>query len=168
MVHPEISRRAALRVALFSFMLWFILPVAPMMTAALAQTTFKKDKLTVRTTSGAHVIAIEIAETSEQKALGLMYRQTVPQGTGMLFPYGQPQEITMWMRNTYASLDMIFIRADGTVHRIEYSTEPMSERIIPSRGLVTAVLELGAGEAKRLGINPGDRVEHPSIKPGKR
>lgn len=164
MVHHELSRRATLRVALLSL----LLAVAPMITAALAQTAFKKDKLMVRTASGNHVIAIEIAETSEQKALGLMYRQTVPQGTGMLFPYGQPQEITMWMRNTYASLDMIFIAADGTVHRIEHSTEPMSERIIPSRGPVTAVLELGAGEARRLGIKPGDRVEHPSIKPGKR
>lgn len=124
----------------------------------------QKDRLTLKTGSGEHVIEIEIAETNEEKALGLMYRPTVPPNTGMLFPYATPQELTMWMRNTYASLDMIFIKGDGTVHRIEYGTEPLSERVIASQGLVTAVLELAAGEARRLGLKPGDRVVHARFK----
>ncbi len=133
-----------------------------------AQAKFRKDKLTLKTASGEHVIEIEIAETEEQKSLGLMYRPTVPPNTGMLFPYGRPQELTMWMRNTYASLDMIFIRADGSVHRIEFSTEPLSEKVISSGAPVTAVLELGAGEAKRLGVKAGDRVLHSTFKSGAR
>ncbi len=166
MVQLQLPGRAAVQAALFSFLV--VLAMASMLTAAVAQATFRKDKLTLRTSSGEHVIAIEIASTNEEKSLGLMFRPSVPPNTGMLFPYDRPQELTMWMRNTYASLDMIFIKADGVVHRIEYSTEPMSERIISSRGAVTAVLELAAGEAKRLNVMPGDRVEHATFKAGKR
>ena len=118
-----------------------------------------REVLTLVTERGRHEIRVEVAETEQAKALGLMFRTEVPAGTGMLFPYDEPHEITMWMRNTYVSLDMIFIRADGIVHRIAENTEPMSEDIIASRGNVSAVLELAAGEARRLGLKPGDRVE---------
>ena len=120
----------------------------------------RKDRLTLETSTGKHAIDIEVAETGEDQAMGLMYRQTVPPNTGMLFPYDQPKELTMWMRNTYVSLDMVFIRADGVVHRVEAGTEPLSEKIIASRGNVSAVLELGAGEAQRLGVKPGDLVRY--------
>ena len=73
----------------------------------------------------------------------------------------------MWMRNTYIPLDMVFIRPDGVIHRIEARTEPMSERIINSRGPVSAVLELAGGAAERLGIKAGDRVRHPLFGAGK-
>lgn len=148
------------------FLVFMVL--ASMLIAPAAEAKFRKDKLTLKTASGEHVIEIEIAMTSEEKSLGLMYRTTVPRNTGMLFPYDRPQELTMWMRNTYASLDMLFIKADGTIHRIEYGTEPMSERVIASRGPVTAVLELAAGEAKRLAVMPGDRVLHATFKAGGR
>lgn len=138
---------------------------AASMTAALARDTapVPREPLTVTTASGRHTVEVEVADTEERKQLGLMFRTSLAPGHGMLFPYGRPQEITMWMRNTYISLDMVFIRGDGTVHRIERATEPMSEEIIASRGPVTAVLELAAGEADRLGIAPGARVEHPSF-----
>lgn len=152
-------------VALLSFV-WAVMAISS--TGFAQSVPFRKDKLTIRTAGGEQTIAIEVAETPEQKSLGLMFRTSVPPYTGMLFPYDRPQELTMWMRNTYASLDMIFLRADGVVHRIEYATEPMSERVIGSQGLVLAVLELAAGEAKRLGIKPGDRVEHATFKGGKR
>jgi uncharacterized membrane protein (UPF0127 family) len=67
----------------------------------------------------------------------------------------------MWMHNTYIPLDMVFIRADGTVHRIESRAEPLSDHIIRSDGQVSAVLELPGGAAERLGLKPGDRVRHP-------
>jgi uncharacterized membrane protein (UPF0127 family) len=153
--------RAARRAALFVFV-WLAFGIA----ACSDQSNSTERQLTLRTASGDSVIAIEIAETDAQKSLGLMYRTSVPQMTGMLFPYGSPQEITMWMRNTYVSLDMVFIRADGVVHRIEAHTEPLSERIIASQGPVTAVLELAAGEAERLKLRPGDRVLHPAFKNG--
>lgn len=165
MVHRMGFGRAAIMAALFSFV-WAIMAVS---ATGYAQTTqFRKDKLTLKTSTGDHVIAIEVAETSEQKALGLMYRTSVPPNTGMLFLYERTQELSMWMKNTYASLDMVFIRADGVVHRIEYSTEPMSERVISSQGAVLAVLELAAGEAKRLGLKPGDRVDYATFKGGRK
>ena len=144
-----------------------LLPVlcilAAMVPAAVAETPFRQDKLTLVTASGRHDIQIEIAETPQQKSLGLMFRTSMAADRGMLFPYGAPQEITMWMKNTYISLDMVFIRADGTVHRVESRTEPLSEKIIPSKGPVSAVLELAAGVAEKLGIKPGDRVLHASF-----
>lgn len=161
MMQNAIFHRAAHVAALLSFLALLVIE----MSAPAAATTFRKDKLTLHTASGAHVIEIEVAETLEQKQLGLMFREKVPPMTGMLFPYGDPQEVTMWMRNTYASLDMVFIRADGIVHRIEENTTPLSERVISSKGNVSAVLELAAGESRRLRLKAGDRVEHASFKP---
>ena len=124
----------------------------------------RNEKLMLITAAGDRPIAIEVAETPEEKALGLMFRTSLADNAGMLFPYLPAQEIGMWMRNTYISLDMVFIRADGVVHRIEAMTEPLSERVISSNGDVTAVLELVAGAAARLGLKPGDRVVHPHFK----
>ncbi|MEQ1651721.1 MAG: DUF192 domain-containing protein [Hyphomicrobium sp.] len=110
---------------------------------------------------------IEVATTDQEKALGLMYRTKLADTEGMLFPYGRMQEITMWMRNTYIPLDMLFIRDDGVIHRIESRAEPLSERIIASGAPVSAVLELAGGAAARLGIKPGDTVRHPLFGSGK-
>lgn len=121
----------------------------------------RRDTVVLVTATGEHKIDVEIAETPEEKAVGLMFRRSVPENTGMLFPYETPHEVTMWMRNTYVPLDMVFIREDGVVHRIEARTEPLSERTIASQGAVTAVLELAGGAAERLGLKPGDRVIHP-------
>jgi uncharacterized membrane protein (UPF0127 family) len=128
--------------------------------AAMAEAKMRREVLTLVTATGEHPIDVEIAENPEQKAMGLMFRTSLPDGAGMLFPYAPPQEATMWMRNTYIPLDMVFIRADGTVHRIERNTEPFSERIIASKGNVAGVLELKAGAADRLGLKPGDQVRH--------
>ena len=70
----------------------------------------------------------------------------------------------MWMRNTYIPLDIIFIRSDGKVHRIEASAEPLSERVIDSGDKVTAVLELAGGTAEKIGLKPGDVVRHSHFK----
>jgi uncharacterized membrane protein (UPF0127 family) len=120
----------------------------------------RRDKLDIVTTGGRHSFDVEIAESDEDKQRGLMFRRSMAENAGMLFPYWPPQEATMWMRNTYISLDMVFIRADGTVHRIEHGTEPFSERVIASQGDVSAVLELVAGVARKIGLKPGDKVEH--------
>jgi uncharacterized membrane protein (UPF0127 family) len=109
---------------------------------------------------GEHVINVEVTETDAERAQGLMFRTHMPGKTGMLFFYTTPREITMWMRNTYVPLDMVFIRKDGTVHRIEARTEPLSETIISSQGDTVACLELAGGEAARLGLESGDKVEH--------
>jgi uncharacterized protein len=132
-----------------------------------ARARLKEDRLSLLTAAGERVITIEVAETEEEKALGLMYRTSLDDAHGMLFPYGQPQELTMWMHNTIIPLDMVFIRADGVVHRIEERAEPMSDRIIASDGPVTAVLELAGGASARLGLKPGDHVRQARWFPGR-
>lgn len=117
--------------------------------------------LEIASKSGVHAFAVELAVTPEQQSRGLMFRQTLPEGQGMLFDFKREQELTFWMKNTYVSLDMIFIRGDGRILRIAENTEPLSERLIHSGGPVRAVLEVVAGTAHKLGIEPGDRVAHP-------
>jgi uncharacterized protein len=102
-----------------------------------------------------------MATTEEEKTTGLMYRKELADGKGMLFDFSPEQEVSMWMKNTYISLDMIFIRADGRILRIAENTEPMSTKIIPSGGLAKGVLEVIAGTAQKYGIRAGDRVAHP-------
>lgn len=138
-----------------------------MTQAQQAQGRFRWDTLTLVTAKGEVKIDIEVAETIDQKSLGLMFRTSLADDKGMLFPYERPQELTMWMRNTYIPLDMVFIRADGRVHRIASRTEPLSERVIASEGDVTAVLELAGGNAERLGLKVGDRVLHAHFAPKK-
>jgi uncharacterized membrane protein (UPF0127 family) len=117
--------------------------------------------LEIATKSGVKVFSVEMATTEEEKTTGLMYRKELADGTGMLFDFSPEQQVSMWMKNTYISLDMIFIRADGRILRIAENTEPLSTRIIPSGGLAKGVLEVIAGTAQKYGIAPGDRVAHP-------
>jgi uncharacterized protein len=117
--------------------------------------------LEIVTKSGVQVFSVEMATTEEEKTTGLMYRKELADGKGMLFDFSPEQEVSMWMKNTYISLDMIFIRADGRILRIAQNTEPLSTRIIPSGGLAKGVLEVIAGTAQKYGIKPGDRVAHP-------
>lgn len=117
--------------------------------------------LEIVTKSGVKVFNVEIARTTEERERGLMYRKELPDGQGMLFDFSPQQEVSMWMKNTYVSLDMIFIRADGRILRIAESTKPLSERIISSGGPVKAVLEVVAGTARKDGIAAGDRVASP-------
>jgi uncharacterized protein len=113
---------------------------------------------------GVHVFSVELATTDEERERGLMFRKELPDGRGMLFDFETERSVAMWMKNTLIPLDMIFIRADGRIANIAESTEPMSTRIIPSRGGVRAVLEVAGGTAKRLGIQVGDRVAHPMFR----
>jgi uncharacterized protein len=117
--------------------------------------------LEIVTKSGVHVFSVEMATTEEEKTTGLMYRKELPDGKGMLFDFSPEQQVSMWMKNTYIPLDMIFIRADGRILRIAENTEPLSTKIISSGGLAKGVLEVIAGTAQKYGIQPGDRVAHP-------
>src|SRR2546427_13304391 len=82
--------------------------------------------LEIVTKSGVQVFSVEIATTEEEKTTGLMYRKELPDGKGMLFDFSPEQQVSMWMKNTFISLDMIFIRADGRILRIAENTEPQS------------------------------------------
>jgi len=133
----------------------FTLCVTPAARAASVQ------PLEIATKSGVQVFSVEMATTEEEKQTGLMYRKELADGKGMLFDFSPEQQISMWMKNTYISLDMIFIRADGRILRIAENTEPLSTKIISSGGLAKGVLEVIAGTAQKYGIKPGDRVAHP-------
>lgn len=120
----------------------------------------KIEPLTVAGDSGATLFTVEIAETEAQRERGLMFRQRLPQDRGMLFDFGKPKPVAMWMKNTYIPLDMLFIRADGTIAYIAENTVPKSLDAIGVQEPVLAVLELAAGTAKRIGIRAGDTVYH--------
>lgn len=135
---------------------------APARAQSGPQPELPKQRLVIVTRDGKrHDFDVEMALTPEQQAVGLMFRPTVPPNGGMLFDWGAPRESTMWMRNTIASLDMLFIAADGRIHRIAERTVPYSLATIASNGPVRATLELAAGTAERLDIRAGDRVLHP-------
>ncbi len=145
-------RRSVLIVAL-AFLVW---PLAVSRAGAAQQGT-----LEIATKSGVRVFSVELAVTDQEREKGLMFRKQVPEGYGMLFDFKQDQPVSMWMKNTYVSLDMFFIGDDGRIVSIAQNTEPLSERIIPSGAPVRAVLEVVAGTAKKYGIAAGDKVAHP-------
>ena len=144
--------------------LWRLLalPLLAWLLVAGAARAQALEPLTVVTREGArHAFSVEVARTAADRAQGLMFRRSLAPDRGMLFDFERAQPLAMWMQNTYVSLDMLFIRADGTVARVARDTEPLSTREIPSGEPVLAVLEVVAGTAARLGLRPGDRVEHP-------
>jgi uncharacterized membrane protein (UPF0127 family) len=121
-------------------------------------------ELTIHAADRSHRFSVELALTPADQARGLMYRQSLPGDAGMLFDYGlPPQPVSMWMKNTYIPLDMIFIDAEGRIARIAERTVPHSLATIESGGPVRAVLEVNGGTAARLGLRPGDRVQLPGI-----
>ncbi len=107
-----------------------------------------------------HEFQVEMAVNPDHQTIGLMFRTEVPPNEGMLFDWGAPRESSMWMRNTLVPLDMLFITADGRIHRIAERTTPHSLAPIDSRGPVRATLELQGGITERLDIRVGDRAIH--------
>jgi uncharacterized membrane protein (UPF0127 family) len=118
----------------------------------------KQVPLTIQSASGTHRFTVEVAETPEQQAQGLMNRQSLGPDRGMIFPRNPPGDASFWMKNTLIPLDIIFIRADGTIARIAENTVPLSLDPVPSLEPVVAVLEIAGGRSAELGIKAGDTV----------
>lgn len=123
-------------------------------------------RVTITTANGARTFAVELAKTPAQQEQGLMFRTDLKPDGGMLFaPYldesGAPKQANFWMKNTPTSLDIIFIRADGTIARIAENTVPFSEALVPSGEPVAAVLELIGGRAAAARVAQGDKVTWP-------
>jgi uncharacterized membrane protein (UPF0127 family) len=114
--------------------------------------------LTIHSANGDHRFVVEVAATPEQQATGLMNRPALDPDRGMIFPYSPPQDASFWMKNTLIPLDMIFIRPDGTIARIEENAVPLSLEPVPSMEPVSAVLEINGGRSAELGIKAGDKV----------
>ena len=114
--------------------------------------------LVFHSANGVHRFAVDVARTFEQQEHGLMFVKSLGANRGMIFPFDPPREATFWMKNTLIPLDMVFIRADGTIARIA-TAKPLDLTPVPAGEPVGAVLEIRGGRAAQLGIRPGDRVK---------
>ena len=119
---------------------------------------FPETTLTITHRGGRDTLRVWVADTPERQQQGLMFVRAMPSDRGMVFPQRQPRVMSMWMKNTYLSLDMLFIGPEKTVIGISEHTTPLSLDTVTSPGPIIAVLELNAGEARRRGIATGDRV----------
>ncbi len=114
--------------------------------------------VTITAGGQAHRFNVEVARTDAEQDRGLMFRTSLPADGGMLFPFEKPRIGSFWMKNTLIPLDMIFIRADGSIDRIAENTIPESLEPVVSGGEVSAVLELAGGTAARLGFDETAKV----------
>jgi len=115
--------------------------------------------VTVTSANGRHPFRAEVARTSQQQALGLMFRTEMGADEGMIFIRQPPDVASFWMRNTVIPLDIVFIGTDHRILNISANAVPYDETPRPSLGIAAAVLELNGGRAAQLGIKPGDRVD---------
>jgi len=120
-------------------------------------------RLVLHTQSGDYAFAVEVVDTPESRAKGLMYRQELADDAGMLFDFKEEHPVSFWMQNTFIPLDMVFIGADGLVKTIHVNARPLDTTSIPSEVPVRFVLEIPGGRSQDIGLQPGDRVEHARI-----
>lgn len=124
-----------------------------------------KSEVQVVTATGAHRFQVWIAADQPSRGRGLMFVRELPEDCGMLFVFAPPQHVAFWMQNTYLSLDLLFIAADGHIVNIIERAVPMSTDPLESKAPVAAVLEVLGGTASRLGIRPGDRLSYRALEP---
>ena len=161
--HPLVRMRAPVLGALLAFAVLGAGPAPAQERAPLELGTFPRTVLQIIHLDEHHaarkyVFEVWVADTPERAQQGLMFVSDLPETMGMVFPLTAPSVETMWMRNTYIELDILFIRADGRVAKIIARAHPMSEALLSSDRPVSAVLELKGGEAAKLGLRAGDTV----------
>lgn len=121
--------------------------------------------VTVASGGERHVFQTEVASTPAEQTRGLMFRESLADDAGMIFPFDPPREASFWMRNTVIPLDMIFIGEGGVILNIEREVEPLTFDSRRSAGPVIAVFEIAGGRAAELGIEAGDHVSWPGGPP---
>ena len=158
---PETLRagRGSLRIALI-LMATGLLPGAKCHATPSADEAFPRSALEIRTNGGRQWFNVRIADTPARQEMGLMFVTRLPADEGMLFPQQQPQIMSMWMKNTYIPLDLLFIDRHGRIVCLLANTKPQSLELLTCHKPVKAVLEIGGGEAAERGIHVGDRVVH--------
>ena len=122
-----------------------------------------QSEVQVVTASGTYRFQVWIAADDRSRERGLMFVRKLPPDAGMLFLFARPQFAAFWMKNTYLSLDLVFIRADGVVVNVAEHARPMTLDPIPSAAPVKAVLELLAGTSARIGLAAGSLILHPAL-----
>jgi uncharacterized protein len=128
--------------------------------AVYAQEPPRIEPITISTQTASTLLSAEIADSDELRQRGLMFRHILPAGQAMLFDFEVPRPAAMWMKNTYMSLDMLFVREDGTIAALAENTVPKSLDTISVQEPVRGVVELAAGTVKRLAIRKNDKVFH--------
>ncbi len=123
-----------------------------------------ESELIVQSKTGEHTFTVDVVDTNETRAKGLMFVEELAPDAGMLFDFKAERQVAFWMKNTLIPLDMLFIKADGTISNIHVNAVPHDETSIPSDGPVQYVLEIPGGRSVELGIEAGDTVEHDRIK----
>lgn len=136
-----------------------LLFAAPALADPELDAAFARSTIVVQASRACHHFDVYLALTPEQQRRGLMFVRNLAERRGMLFVYDAEARRSMWMKNTFLPLDMLFIRDDGRVSSIVTDTEPQSLRSIVSREPVRYVLELNAGVTAALGIREGDLVD---------
>ena len=131
--------------------------------AALASDVCRDDQITVRGDWGQARFTVEVADDRDERAQGLMHRESMPSSAGMLFVYEQPRTARFWMKNTLIPLDIIFADKTGTVRRVHHNAVPLSEKLIPGGSGIQYVLEINGGMAEALNISEGSELRHPAI-----
>ena len=126
----------------------------------IGETRFKSGSLTINTKYDNLSYRVEVADTGHLKTIGLMYRSSLPADQGMLLLNEKPQQLNIWMKNTFIPLDIIYIDTDGYIVKIVENAQPESTSVMPSDGKVKAVLELNAGQVQKREIAVGDRVAY--------
>lgn len=152
--------------AVIFLLVWFYLSATapaqaaePILPTGVEKVAFEKGRLEIRKVSGETVVLrAEFATTPRQLQRGLMFRDHMAQDEGMLFDFGPPRQVAMWMKNTLIALDMLFIDAKGQIVHIVQRTTPHSQKRITAPQPVRYVLELVAGGAAHWGLAPGDRL----------
>jgi len=141
-----------------------LLPVRAQMGPIEELSAFPSDKLEISDGKKSKLLfQVWLADTPQRQAQGLMFVRSLPDMRGMLFVHDQPRPMSMWMKNTYIPLDMVFIDGKGRIQQIVEQTTPHSLALIQSKEPALAVLEIAGGEAKRLGIHAGQHVSHPAL-----
>jgi uncharacterized membrane protein (UPF0127 family) len=123
----------------------------------------REDAVILRGDWGQARFSVEIAATAEERARGLMFRESLPKSSGMLFLYEDPQPLSFWMKNTLIELDMIFFDSSGTVQTIHHRAKPGDLQPKAGSGDLIAVLEINGGLARSLGISNGSQIRHPAF-----
>lgn len=123
----------------------------------------REDQVLLRGDWGQARFVIELADDPEERATGLMHRETLPQSAGMLFVYPSPRLAGFWMKNTLIPLDMLFLDATGTVRKIHHMAKPLDETPILGGDGILAVLEINGGLARSIGITEGSQMRHPAF-----
>lgn len=124
------------------------------------------DRVDLRGAWGQARFSVEVVDTRETRAEGLMFRESLPRSAGMLFIYDAPTAPSFWMRNTLIPLDIIFIAPDGAISRVHHEAVPLDETPIPGGDNVLMVLEINGGLARQFGIAPGSELRHPRLDQG--